>query len=55
MPAVLVEMGFLTNPSESRVLTSSRGQRTIAASIADAVVRYFDQYRRRVAGNRSGQ
>lgn len=54
MPAVLVEMGFLTNPNEARVLTSSQGQEKIAASIADAVVSYFDQYRHRLAGNRAG-
>ena len=55
MPAVLVEMGFLTNPNESRVLASDQGQQRIGASIADAVVRYFDQYRRRLAGNRTGE
>lgn len=55
MPAVLVEMGFLTNPNESRVLASEQGQSRIGASIADAVVRYFDQYRRRLAGNRTGR
>ncbi len=55
MPAVLVEMGFLTNPNESRVLAGEQGQSMLGASIADAVVRYFEQYRQRLAGNRAGQ
>lgn len=55
MPAVLVEMGFLTNPNESRWLTGDRGQGEVGAAIADAVVRYFEQYRQRLAGNHSGE
>lgn len=55
MPAVLVEMGFLTNPNESRWLTGDRGQDEVGAAVADAVVRYFEQYRQRLAGNHSGE
>jgi N-acetylmuramoyl-L-alanine amidase len=46
-PAVLVEMGYSTNPSDARYLASVSGQRQIAASIADAVVDYLKEYERR--------
>ena len=41
MPAVLIEVGFITNPSEGRRLGSKRYQRRLAKGIADGVVRYF--------------
>jgi N-acetylmuramoyl-L-alanine amidase len=58
-PAILVEMGFSTNPEDSRLLTESRSQRNLAASLADAVVAYLLEYERRVGldqaqGVRSG-
>jgi N-acetylmuramoyl-L-alanine amidase len=43
MPAVLVEMGFLTHPDESRQLRSSRYQRTLAQALAEAVLVYRDR------------
>jgi N-acetylmuramoyl-L-alanine amidase len=46
-PAVLVEMGYSTNPNDARYLASLTGQRQIAASIADAVVDYLKEYERR--------
>jgi len=46
MPAVLVEMGFLSNPEEERFLRSERGQRRIAEGIARALQRYATEYRR---------
>jgi N-acetylmuramoyl-L-alanine amidase len=46
-PAVLVEMGYSTNPGDARFLTSTTGQRQLAASIADAVVDYLEEYERR--------
>ncbi len=46
-PAVLVEMGYSTNPADARYLASAAGQRQIAASIADAVVDYLQEYERR--------
>ncbi len=47
-PAVLVEMGYSTNPEDARVMTETRSQRNLAASIADAVVSYLLEYQRRV-------
>jgi N-acetylmuramoyl-L-alanine amidase len=46
-PAVLVEMGYSTNPADARLMTSAAGQRQLAASIADAVVDYLEEYERR--------
>lgn len=46
-PAVLVEMGYSTNPADARYMASAAGQRQIAASIADAIVDYLQEYERR--------
>ncbi|HEX6534955.1 MAG TPA: N-acetylmuramoyl-L-alanine amidase [Gemmatimonadaceae bacterium] len=48
MPAVLVEIGFGTNPDEARFIASPKRQRELAAAIADATVKYLDQYERRL-------
>lgn len=45
MPSVLVEAGFLTNPSEGAYLNSKKGQEQIAKAIADAVLEYKNSVR----------
>ena len=40
MPAVLVEVGFITNPSEQRFLTSDYGQSIIASAMYRAIRDY---------------
>lgn len=40
MPAILVELGFLSNPEEEIFLNSSAGQRKMANSIVTAFIRY---------------
>jgi N-acetylmuramoyl-L-alanine amidase len=47
MPAILVEVGFGTNPADARWMGSEAGQRDIAVSIAEAVLEYLQQYERR--------
>ncbi len=42
MPSVLVEMGFISNPTEGQLLCSDHGQNEIAHSIEEA----FDDYKR---------
>lgn len=44
MPAVLVELGFLTNPEEERRLGSDEYRRKLAQALAAALVRYRAQY-----------
>ncbi len=48
MPAVLVEIGFGTNPSEAAYLLDSSNQREIAASIARGVMEYLGHYDARI-------
>lgn len=49
MPAVLVEIGFGTNPKDASILTSPSWQARIAGAIADATTRYVKGYERRVS------
>ncbi|HKP96365.1 MAG TPA: N-acetylmuramoyl-L-alanine amidase [Fibrobacteria bacterium] len=46
MPAVLFEMGYLTNDEDRRTLTSEKGQKQIAERLAKAI----DKYRKTQAG-----
>ena len=48
MPAVLVEIGFGTNPAEAAYLLDPDNQRTIAASIARSVMEYISHYDARI-------
>ncbi|HKK08145.1 MAG TPA: N-acetylmuramoyl-L-alanine amidase, partial [Gemmatimonadota bacterium] len=49
MPAVLAEIGFISNPVEERFLAGSSGQTEIATALSDAVTEYFEDYSKRVA------
>lgn len=44
MPRVLVEMGFISNPTEGNILDSEEGQNDIAQAIASAIVSYKKEY-----------
>ena len=46
MPAVLVELGFLTNREEARFLASERGQDLLASAIFRSIRDYREQYER---------
>jgi N-acetylmuramoyl-L-alanine amidase len=46
MPAVLFEMGYLTNDEDRRTLASEKGQKQIAERLAKAI----DKYRKSLAG-----
>jgi hypothetical protein len=43
MPAVLVEMGFITNPDQERQLSSEAFQGTVVQALVESVVRFRDQ------------
>jgi N-acetylmuramoyl-L-alanine amidase len=47
MPAVLVELGFLTNPGEEDFLQSTRGKELLASAIYRAIKEY--KYKREAA------
>lgn len=44
MPRVLVEMGFISNPEEGKLLDSDSGQNDVAEAIASAIVNYKNAY-----------
>ncbi len=46
MPAILVEMGFLTNPDQERALASPDFQATVVQALFDAIVRFRDSVER---------
>ncbi len=53
MPAILVETGFLTNPSEQRFLSSDYGQSIMASAIFRAIRDYKVEYEKTEAFNSS--
>jgi N-acetylmuramoyl-L-alanine amidase len=46
-PAILVELGYSTNPEDGRLLTSYAGQKAMASALADAIVEYLLEYERK--------
>ena len=50
MPAVLVEIGFGTNPREAAYMTEPGKQDALARAIADAAMDYLQRYEGRLAG-----
>lgn len=44
MPRVLVETGFISNPTEGNILNSEEGQNDIAKAIAEAILSYKREY-----------
>jgi len=44
MPRVLIETGFISNPTEGAELDSEEGQNDIARAIANAIVSYKNEY-----------
>ncbi len=44
MPSVLIELGYLSNQAEARVLNESDFHDQAAEAIAEAVVRFFERY-----------
>ncbi|HTS89423.1 MAG TPA: N-acetylmuramoyl-L-alanine amidase [Gemmatimonadales bacterium] len=53
-PAILIEMGFSTNPGDARLLTHRKSQAALASAIADAVVSYLLEYERKAGLARAG-
>lgn len=53
-PAILVEMGFSTNPRDARLLANRRSQQAMATSLADAIVAYLLEYERKLGATTPG-
>jgi N-acetylmuramoyl-L-alanine amidase len=51
-PAILVEMGYSTNPEDGRFLTTRSSQKAMASALADAIVEYLREYERKTGGLR---
>lgn len=51
-PAILVEMGYSTNPDDANQMTTRNGQDGIASAIAEAIVKYLQQYDRKTSDAR---
>ena len=54
-PAILIEMGYSTNPLDARLLVSRKSQQAFATAIADAIVDYLLEYERKTAGSAGGK
>lgn len=50
MPAILVELGFISNPEEENYLNSQDGQQQLAACIARAVKKYKEGIEQKMSG-----
>ena len=44
MPSVLVEVGFISNPQEERLMTQREFQQDAARAVAEAVKEFFERY-----------
>ena len=51
MPAVLVEIGFGTNPADAAYMTDPKRMDELSAQISDAIVEYLKRYERRVTAS----
>jgi N-acetylmuramoyl-L-alanine amidase len=46
-PAILVELGYSTNPQDGQLLTTRSAQQALAAAVSEAVVDYLLDYERK--------
>jgi N-acetylmuramoyl-L-alanine amidase len=53
-PAILVELGYSTNPQDGQFLTTRSSQKSMAAALADAIVAYLLEYERKTSQTDSG-
>jgi N-acetylmuramoyl-L-alanine amidase len=50
-PAILVELGYSTNPQDGQLLTTRSSQKAMAAALADAIVAYLLEYERKTSSD----
>jgi N-acetylmuramoyl-L-alanine amidase len=51
-PAILVELGYSTNPQDGLLLTTRSNQKAMASAVADAIVDYLLDYERKTGSAR---
>ena len=54
MPAVLIETGYISNKSDAKYLNSKKGQKQIASSIFNAIVKYKKYYKNSINNELEG-
>ncbi|MDQ2669139.1 MAG: N-acetylmuramoyl-L-alanine amidase, partial [Gemmatimonadota bacterium] len=47
-PAILVELGYSTNPEDAKLMSRREGQVKLAEALADAIVTYLKEYERKI-------
>lgn len=47
MPSVLIELGFINNPSEAKYLSGSTGQRSMASAIYTGIKKYIEDFNKK--------
>jgi N-acetylmuramoyl-L-alanine amidase len=47
-PAILVELGYSTNPQDGQLLTTRSAQKALAAAVSEAIVDYLLDYERKI-------
>ncbi len=50
MPSILVELGFISNPTEEKYIASKAGQKALAKGIFDGFASYYKAYRKNLDG-----
>lgn len=52
MPSILVELGFISNPTEEKYLVSKNGQNQLAKGIFEGFSNYYEEYKKTKLDNR---
>jgi N-acetylmuramoyl-L-alanine amidase len=53
-PAILVELGYSTNPEDGQFLSRRTSQKAMASALADAIVEYLGEYERKIGAGEVG-
>lgn len=53
MPSILVEVGFISNPTEEKYIASKKGQRELAKGIFNGFASYYRNYKKSISGQAS--
>lgn len=51
MPSILVELGFISNPTEEKFLASKNGQQTLARGIFEGFSGFYEEYKKTKLNN----